>query len=344
MMLPRLPKYYVKAATCLLGFLLLWISGLLDHAREKSFSRFEWPIETVDVRTLAVDLLADHSSSVPVLNDMDNLPVLIQPSCPKSDDDTVQDRILLIVKSNVHNVNNREAIRRSWGKSNLIDGYGVRTIFVVGRFASPSDEKHMKVAVQQEAEKNRDLLWIDAVDTYRNNTLKLLHSIHYAYSPAHSCQRSDFVLLIDDDYMLSMENLVRLIKSKHPYNILYEGWRFDTSPFRYVFHKHRVSLSDYPFDAYPPYITAGAVLISKQTVSYFFQAMKFLKLYPYDDIYTGIVAYQLGIIPSHNDGFVFWKRTITSDEWKHGSVICAHGFEPDEIETTHNVINLNAAG
>lgn len=35
---------------------------------------------------------------------------------------------------------------------------------------------------------------------------------------------------------------------------------------------------------------------------------------------------------------------IALDEWKHGSVICAHGFEPDEIETTYNAINLNVAG
>uniref|UniRef100_A0A915DMY0 Uncharacterized protein n=1 Tax=Ditylenchus dipsaci TaxID=166011 RepID=A0A915DMY0_9BILA len=56
------------------------------------------------------------------------------------------------------------------------------------------------------------------------------------------------------------------------------GWRFLSSPFRLFFQKHRVSLSDYPYAAFPPYISAGAVFLSGQTVKEFYLAIQHLKV------------------------------------------------------------------
>ena len=84
-------------------------------------------------------------------------------------------------------------------------------------------------ALEREAQLHGDMLIADIVDSYRNNTakvgllflfpfiiwrLQLLYSFRYAFEPGNGCPKPDFVLLIDDDYMLSTHNLIRLLDQK----------------------------------------------------------------------------------------------------------------------------------
>ncbi|VDP23865.1 unnamed protein product [Heligmosomoides polygyrus] len=78
---------------------------------------------------------------------------------------------------------------------------------------------------------------------------------------------------------------------------MYEGWMFDTTPFRFRLHKHSQSV----------------------------------QIYPFDDIYAGILAHLLRIEPRHNEAFVFWSRSIGADEWKRGDVLAAHGYSPEKL-------------
>ncbi|EYC15433.1 hypothetical protein Y032_0037g3520 [Ancylostoma ceylanicum] len=168
---------------------------------------------------------------------------------------------------------------------------------------------------------------------------RFFHSIRYAFKPDHGCPVADFLFLVDDDYMVHVNMLLRYIAGKNASQHLYEGWRFDTTPFRFRLHKHAVSLEMYPFDRYPPYISAGAVLLSRETVSYFYYAMQLVKLYPFDDIYAGILAYLLRVPPTHNEAFVFWSRSISAEEWQTGKVLAAHGYPYNRLIDEYSIIN-----
>ncbi|KAJ1359585.1 hypothetical protein KIN20_018350 [Parelaphostrongylus tenuis] len=161
----------------------------------------------------------------------------------------------------------------------------------------------------------------------------------FAVSPLHRIRISfqeqvsiaQICILVDDDYMVNVISLLRLVSKKDPSKPLYEGWMFDTTPFRFRFHKHAVSLAMYPFDRYPPYITAGAVLLSHNSVAQFHHAIQCVKIYPYDDVYAGILAYLLRIPPTHNKAFVFWSRHVNKEDWIRGDVIAAHGYSPSQL-------------
>uniref|UniRef100_A0A158PBL0 Hexosyltransferase n=1 Tax=Angiostrongylus cantonensis TaxID=6313 RepID=A0A158PBL0_ANGCA len=196
----------------------------------------------------------------------------------------------------------RDAIRRTWATHRIPSA--VEIVFIVGK---NNDADVINEIVLGEIQEHDDLLYVDVIDTYRNNTLKFLHSISYAYHRGSKCASPNFLFLVDDDYMVNVFQL-------------YEGWMFNTTPFRFGLHKHAVSLAMYPFDRYPPYITAGAVLLSHNSF-----------IYPYDDVYAGILAYLLKILPTHNKAFVFWSRYISKEEWIHGDVIAAHGFSPSRL-------------
>lgn len=45
---------------------------------------------------------------------------------------------------------------------------------------------------------------------------------------------------MDDDYYVSIPNLLMEIKKHRAHDRIYMGWRIDTTPFRFRFHKHRV--------------------------------------------------------------------------------------------------------
>lgn len=137
----------------------------------------------------------------------------------------------------------------------------------------------------------------------------------------------NYALLVDDDYHVSVRNLVFMLlgASANANEDLYAGWRFDTSPFRARWHKHFVSVTEYPFNAYPPYISAGAVVISRITARKMFYASHFVRYYPYDDIYAGIIAFLLGIEPTHDDHFRFWTPW-TYRPGDYLDVVAAHGF------------------
>lgn len=98
----------------------------------------------------------------------------------------------------------------------------------------------------------------------------------------------------------------------------------------------QVSLDAYPFDRFPPYISAGAVLISRAAIREFYYGIQHVRLFNYDDIYTGIVAYLLAMPPLHNPQMRFWPSAITKQDLSH--LICAHGFTSKQLIDFYDII------
>ncbi|TKR72704.1 hypothetical protein L596_020115 [Steinernema carpocapsae] len=307
--------------------------GILDHFWERSFDReFEWP-PYVDVRDYVINKIL-HNTTLPATmylseNDWTLNRPLLSPYCNTSTLGS-KNSLLIIVKTAPGRVKNRQAIRSTWGLSQFAqhDGVRIRTIFVMGKGSSEAEMPEL----QAENRDYGDLLVGDYDDTYRNNTLKFISSIGFAYNYCWNegnHEKIPHVLLIDDDYLVSIPNLVDVVKRVAPHERLYTGWRFDSSPFRFVFHKHRVSLFKYPFDRYPPYISAGAVLLTHQTIQEFYYAIEHVRVYPYDDIYAGILAYLLGIYVRHNERFQFWGSGVSLSEM--GALVAIHGYSPEQL-------------
>ncbi|KAK6058485.1 hypothetical protein COOONC_03943 [Cooperia oncophora] len=89
----------------------------------------------------------------------------------------------------------------------------------------------------------------------------------------------------------------------------------------------------YPFDRYPPYISAGAVLMSHNTVAHFYFALQFIHSMISTLEFLHICCES---VHGHNEAFVFWTRSINADEWKHGNVLAAHGYSPDQLILEYN--------
>lgn len=60
-------------------------------------------------------------------------------------------------------------------------------------------------------------------------------------------------------------------------------------------------------------------------------------MFPFDDVFTGILARTIGISPIHNEEFVFWSRQVTKKNWNEG-VIAAHGYVRENLEDEYKKI------
>ena len=73
----------------------------------------------------------------------------------------------------------RDAIRKTWG----FHRRSVQVVFIVG---VARDVAAVNAALQDEMRTNTDILHVDLIDSYRNNTLKVIF-ISYLMIRAHLC-------------------------------------------------------------------------------------------------------------------------------------------------------------
>lgn len=97
-----------------------------------------------------------------------------------------------------------------------------------------------------------------------------------------------------------------------------------SSPQRHKFSKWYVPLKEYPYNLWPPYVTAGAYILSKEALLDLYYASLYTKHFRFDDIYLGLVAKKANIVPFHCEEFHFYKKAYTKYSYKY--VIASHGY------------------
>lgn len=163
----------------------------------------------------------------------------------------------------------------------------------------PADDTECEDSIELESKTHFDMLQGDFLDSYRNNTQKTMMALRYVTEYCIPNQATSYTLLIDGDYALNVYNLEDYIKKNNKKSDLYAGatW-WHSRVFRLPLHKHYVSLSEFQFSHYPPFVSAGAILFSADMVEKFYIISQYTRYYPFDDIFFGIVAKKLGVIPT----------------------------------------------
>lgn len=110
-------------------------------------------------------------------------------------------------------------------------------------------------------------------------------------------------------FSASNRKLQQLIDFDLPEDVeLYAGFVFFPKPHRHTFSKWYISLEEYPYHKFPPYVSAGAYILSNVALKKFYYASYFIKKFRFDDVYLGIVAKKLNIEPFHSDEFWFYRK------------------------------------
>lgn len=148
-----------------------------------------------------------------------NFPLDVQTNCKQQWTQTNRTTVsmIIVIKSAVNNYARRSAIRGSWYLNTTLDNISFKTTFMVGACheKNPVPPTMIKEGgswstsdcndnISRESAQHGDIIQSSGVDSYYNNTVKTFMTLRWI---SERC-KSDFVLLIDDDYVLEVENLV----------------------------------------------------------------------------------------------------------------------------------------
>jgi hypothetical protein len=342
---------------CIL-IIIVNLSGVLIHPFEQDLNdNFSYPVDLPDFRRLVDLKLRGQQVDVQPINSYDYRFIIRNAGkCdrvtlfPHHNASLVADntddpfpRLVFVIKSALSHRRHRDTIRRTWGFEERFSDVQIRRVFVIGSCDSDSgqdlvndqvDEQRRKSCqdlVDQEDQIHNDIVQADFIDSYYNNTIKSMVGLKWLTS---TCPDAEFAFFVDDDYYVSTKNLLKY--ARYPFadqtepeffdGRLYAGWVFATSPpMRHKISKWYISLDEYPYSLYPPYVTAGAYLLSNRAFREIQIASSYVKHFRFDDIYMGILSKKIGLVPRHCHDFYFYKKTY--DPSSYSSVIASHGYD-----------------
>lgn len=329
----------------------LYVFGVFTHLFEKDFHKeFHYPYDG-EVHVLVQQLRNNVTPDISPINRYD---YKYLKGCKSKCQPEKQIRLVYLVKSAMANLQSREAIRITWGYERRFSDVEIRTVFLLGAGSS----KELQKAIDEESAKFSDIIQADYVDAYFNNTIKTMMGFKWA---ANFCHNSQFYMFVDDDFYVSTKNVLRyvrnptgypqyvketaphikhLINTRKPLDIfdyelpsdvqLYSGYAFNSSPLRHRISKWYVSLEEYPYHMWPPYVTAGAYILSNEALKAMYYTSFYTKHFRFDDIYVALLAYKSNIEPYHSEYFHFYKQSYNKPNYEF--TIASHGYEnPQEL-------------
>ncbi|CAG5051630.1 unnamed protein product [Parnassius apollo] len=239
--------------------------------------------------------------------------------------------LFIVVKSAMGNFDQRTAVRQTYGQENLVPGRIIKMLFFLGVDAPPKSDTQKRI--DEEMAQYKDIIQIDFLDNYYNNTIKTVMSFRWLYE---HCPIADFYLFTDDDMYISVTNLLDYVhdltasvrernKTEKAQDVnIFSGYVFKSAPQRFRSSKWRVSLDEYPWNKWPPYVTAGAYVVSNKSMKMLYVGSLFVKHFRFDDVYLGIVAKKVGMELTHCPRFHFYKKNYSKIGYRN--VIASHGY------------------
>ncbi|KYM96223.1 PREDICTED: beta-1,3-galactosyltransferase brn-like [Cyphomyrmex costatus] len=418
----------LRYVLCGMGIIvLLEFFGAFVHVFEVTYDdNFVYPYKG-NVHEFVNALRRNEKPEVKPINEYKYAFTLKQPQkCKENADSTF--RIVYIVKSAIKNFDRRTAIRNSWGIEKRFFDMPTRTIFVVGMHPRDGYDQEIEAKLKQEAGIYKDIVQADFVDSYYNNTIKMMMSFKWLVK---YCPNSKFYMFVDDDMYVSVKNVATFIRNpvNYPFYLmesrkmysahkreikqsdlmdyndinfnnknktydlkikmsfkknltirkftnnnsrknnmhekqeqlnenremenehllkllntsmstrtkqlfdfelpddirLFAGFVFTRStPHRHKFSKWYVTLKEYPYHLWPPYVSAGAYILSKEALLDLYYTSFYTKHFRFDDIFLGLVAKKADIVPFHCEEFHFYKKAYTKHSYTY--VITSHGY------------------
>lgn len=232
--------------------------------------------------------------------------------------------VLYIVKTSPSNFRRRRTLRDTWADRTRFPN--IRTVFSIG----VSHNADIQNNVKMESLKYGDILLMDYIDSYDNLTLKTISGINWA---AAHCTRARFVVSVDDDMYVATDFLLQYLEDlpPDPAERLYLGFVYAIKePYRShddigkARYKWVISKEEYPFSTYPIYVFGGFIVFSMRTVIDMCAAIPYTKMIKMEDVYIGIVASRLGIVPTNS--VLVHSIFIRYDTEKFKTILASHYY------------------
>ena len=209
-------------------------------------------------------------------------------------------KLLILVLSNPHNkhgVEQRMAVRRTWGHRMTNSCQKCKLVFLLGRSNAGTDDQNIN-----EARKYGDVLISNITDTYSDLAHKVLRGLVWARK-----LNPSYILKTDDDIYLNVADVIQYLDA-HGTDRFYGGIVYrHGSVERNPAHRHYVSRQTYMPEYFPSYCKGAMYIISIQLLDEILKLTKIIRPFGLEDAYVGVLSYCTAATPISIDGFLTSK-------------------------------------
>uniref|UniRef100_A0A671MIN6 Hexosyltransferase n=1 Tax=Sinocyclocheilus anshuiensis TaxID=1608454 RepID=A0A671MIN6_9TELE len=236
--------------------------------------------------------------------------------------------LLMAIKTQTANFENREAIWETWGRSGNIKTLGgrqrlVRRVFLLGK----SKDLHIEEKLHLESEKYGDVIQWDFVDTFFNLTLK---DVLFWDWFSRRCPHARFIFKGDDDVFVRTPAVLDYLLAEETFVV--GDVISNAAPIRSNGTKYYIPESFYK-GLYPSYPGGGGVLYSGSLAHRLLVVSQRVHLFPIDDVYLGMCLQRLGVYPIDHPAFLTFD--FPKDEPKepcaNHTILLVHKRSPAEM-------------
>lgn len=251
--------------------------------------------------------------------------------------------LLMVVKSVATQHDRREAIRKTWGKDQAVDGKRIRTLFLLGKSSNEEERLNHQKLVEFEDQIYGDILQWDFQDSFFNLTLKETHFLKWFHI---YCPSVRYIFKGDDDVFVSITNIFEFLElSGHRKDLFVGDVIFKARPIRKKVNKYYIPEALYNKTYYPPYAGGGGFIMDAVLARRLYWVANTLELYPIDDVFLGMCLEALEVIPIKHIAFKTFglvknkESKLNKEPCFYKSMIVVHKLLPPDLMHMWSLVN-----
>ncbi|NXN96733.1 B3GN5 glucosaminyltransferase, partial [Rhinopomastus cyanomelas] len=232
--------------------------------------------------------------------------------------------LLVLVGSSPGSRTRRDAIRQTWGNATDVGGYGVLTLFALGRPASGSSQ----LEIHEESQRHRDVLEGSFIDSPETETQKMLMSVEWAVT---FCPQARYILKATDDVFVGVRSLVGYLLGLVQLEDIYAGRVIrHAAPDRDPASPGFVPVHRYPQRFYPDYCAGSAFVMSRDVARKVYVASRQVPAALPADVFVGLCAKHAGVAPTHSSRFS-GEQHVRYNRCCYQFIFTSSGMKEDEL-------------
>ena len=218
----------------------------------------------------------------------------------KTEKDTPDVYLLALVFSPPEDASFRLAMRRSWLAHDIVKGYRVVSVFLVGKSTKKESTSSLQKKISQESKDYHDIIQGDFIDSASNQSLKLLMGLRWASS---YCPNVKFILKLDHRTLPVYSNIVPLLESVPEDGVCLGKILNDTKVIRNKDSQLYVPKSVYKDATYLPHPSKSGYIFAASMVNYILNISPHIQYFSFDDVYIAMLIKTVGVGLDHRPEF-----------------------------------------
>lgn len=255
--------------------------------------------------------------------------------------------MLMVIKSVATQHDRREAIRRTWGKEQVLHGKRIKTLFLLGKPSNEEERRNHQKLVEFEDQIYGDILQWDFLDSFFNLTLKETHFLKWFHT---YCPGVRYIFKGDDDVFVSVSNILEFLAiTDHGKDLFVGDVIFKAKPIRRKDNKYYIPEALYNKTYYPPYAGGGGFIMDAALARRLHWVADTMELYPIDDVFLGMCLEVLEVTPVKHIAFKTFglvknkASKLNREPCFYRSMIVVHKLLPPELLHMWNLVNSDMA-